>query len=113
MTCNLQVAYNGYMNREKIFEALGHPVRQLILDECSKRQSMTLYECMTQLIMTHDIAISRQAVSKHLAVLEEADLIRSNKEGRYKVIHFHPEPLQGLLDRWLEPPKISQDTEKE
>jgi DNA-binding transcriptional ArsR family regulator len=101
------------MNREKVFEALSHPVRQLILDECSKRQSMTLYECMTQLIMTHDVAISRQAVSKHLTVLEEADLIRSKKEGKYKVLYFHPKPLQGLLDRWLESPKNSEETEKE
>jgi DNA-binding transcriptional ArsR family regulator len=94
------------MNREEheiVFKAIGDPVRRRILDELAERNEMTLYELTARLIMKHRLAISRQAVSKHLAVLEEAGLVHSNRKGKYRVIQFDREPLKRLMDRWLGP----------
>lgn len=70
---NHTVAYNRYMNRDKdaIFKALGESTRRLILDELSERNELTLYELTVRLIMKHDLSISRQAIAKHLSVLED------------------------------------------
>ena len=49
----------------------------------------------------HQLGSSRQAISQHLAVLEDAGLIESRKEGRYKFHHLNTEPLERMADRWL------------
>jgi DNA-binding transcriptional ArsR family regulator len=104
LTSNRRVAYIGYMNWDKdaIFKALADPTRRLILDELSDRNEMTLYELTVRLIMKHDLAISRQAIAKHLSVLEDAGLVKSEKRGKYRVIIFNNEPLKNLLKGWVE-----------
>ncbi len=104
MTSNQMVAYNYNMNWDKdaIFKALGDSTRRLILDELSERIEMTLYELTARLIMKHGLSISRQAIAKHLSVLEDAQLIRSERKGKYRVIIFNNQPLKNLLERWLE-----------
>lgn len=104
MTSNQMVAYNHIMNWDKdaIFRALGDSTRRLILDELSERKEMTLYELTARLIMKHDLSISRQAIAKHLSVLEDAQLISSERKGKYRVIIFNNQPLKNLLERWLE-----------
>lgn len=91
------------MNSDKdaIFKALADTTRRRMLDELSRRNELTLYELTTRLIMKHGLAISRQAITKHLAVLEEAGLVSTGRKGKYRVIVFDNRPLQGLLD-WLE-----------
>lgn len=92
------------MNRDKdaIFKALGDSTRRLILDELSERNELTLYELTARLIMKHDLTISRQAIAKHLAVLEEAGLVESKRKGKFRVLMFHNEPLKNLLKGWVE-----------
>ncbi|GIO61657.1 putative HTH-type transcriptional regulator YuzN [Paenibacillus cineris] len=104
MTCNLGVAYNGFMNWDKdaIFKALADPTRRLMLDELSERNELTLYELTVRLIMKHELSISRQAIAKHLAALEEAGLVMTEKKGKYRVIIFNNEPLKHLLEGWVE-----------
>lgn len=72
------------------------------MDELSERKEMTLYELTARLIMKHDLSISRQAIAKHLSVLEDAQLIRSERKGKYRVIIFNNQPLKNLLKGWVE-----------
>lgn len=104
LTSNHMVAYTQSMNGDKdaIFKALADPTRRLILDELSERSELTLYELTVRLIMKHDLAMSRQAIAKHLSVLEDAGLVQSEKKGKYRVIIFNNEPLKSLLKGWLE-----------
>lgn len=104
LTSNHKVAYNRIMEWDKdvIFKALGDSTRRLILDELSERKEQTLYELTVRLITKHDLSISRQAIAKHLAVLEEAGLVQSEKMGKFRMIIFNNEPLKHLLKGWIE-----------
>lgn len=89
-------------DKEAIFDALGDSTRRRILDELSERNGVTLYELTARLIMKHQLSISRQAVAKHLSVLEDAGLVKSERKGKYRVIVFDNEPLKDLLKDWIE-----------
>lgn len=82
---------------DSIFKALGDPARRLILDSLRAKDGQTLSELEPQLDMT------RFGVMKHLGVLEEAGLIVSRKQGRFKHHHLNALPLQIAIDRWIEP----------
>jgi DNA-binding transcriptional ArsR family regulator len=84
-----------------VFKALADPTRRAILDELAERDGQTLFELCSRLTVKHGLGSSRQAVSQHLAVLEEAGLVATRKEGRYKFHDLRAEPLEHLLDRWL------------
>jgi len=102
LTSNQIVAYTKPMNnKDAIFKALSDSTRRLMLDELSERNELTLYELTVRLISKHDIAISRQGIAKHLALLEEAGLVTSEKKGKYRVLMFNNEPLKNLLDGWI------------
>ncbi len=103
LTCNYIVAYTYYMNWDKdaIFKALGDSTRRLILDELSEQNEQTLYELTVRLITKHDLSISRQAIAKHLSVLEDAGLVTSKRKGKYRVLLFNNEPLKHLLKGWI------------
>ena len=85
------------------FRALADPTRRLILDELALRDDQTLFEICARLAMTKDLAMTRQAVSQHLEVLEAAGLVHSRREGRYKFHHVDTAPLDEIVKRWLEP----------
>lgn len=104
LTCNPKVAYYECMkpDTDAIFKALADSTRRLILDELAERNELTLYELTTRLVMKHSLAISRQAITKHLNALEEAGLVNSERKGKYRVLIFNKEPLTDLLDRWME-----------
>ncbi|MDM5227354.1 metalloregulator ArsR/SmtB family transcription factor [Cytobacillus sp. NJ13] len=89
-------------DKDAIFKALADSTRRLIMDELSERKEMTLYELTARLIMKHNLSISRQAIAKHLSVLEEAELIKSERKGKYRVIIFNNQPLKNLLKGWVE-----------
>ncbi|MCF6469184.1 helix-turn-helix transcriptional regulator [Nonomuraea sp. MG754425] len=90
---------------EDIFKALSDPTRRRILDELVERDGQTLFEICARLMSKHGLALSRQAVSQHLAVLEAADLVRSRRQGRYKFHDLNTEPLEHIVTRWLKPEK--------
>lgn len=83
-----------------VFRALADPTRRLVLDELTERDGQTLFEICTRLIMKHGLTSSRQAVSQHLAVLEQAGLVRTRREGRYKLHHLDTTPLRAIAERW-------------
>lgn len=77
------------------FAALSDPTRRQILDRLRDHGGLTLSQLGEGLPMT------RQAVSKHLAVLEEAELVATMRDGRCKRHYLNPVPLAKLAKRWL------------
>ena len=85
---------------DNVFAALADPTRRAILDELQERSGQTLFELCTRLITQHGLGSSRQAVSQHLAVLEEAGLVRTRRKGRYKFHELDTSPLKAIAERW-------------
>ena len=83
-----------------LYKALADPTRRTILDELTDRDGQTLFEICSRLIMKHGITASRQAISQHLDVLEEAGLVRTRRSGRYKFHSIDTLPLREIGDRW-------------
>jgi len=84
-----------------VFRALADPTRRIILDELAERDGQTLFEICTRLITRHGLTLTRQAISQHLAVLENADLIQTRRQGRYKFHDLNSEPLERIVTRWI------------
>ena len=85
---------------EALFKALADPTRRAILDELTDKDGQTLFEICARLSMKHGLGSSRQAISQHLAVLEEAGLVSSRRDGRYKFHHLDTTPLRSIVERW-------------
>jgi DNA-binding transcriptional ArsR family regulator len=83
-----------------VFKALADPTRRAILDELTDRDGQTLFELCTRLLMKHGIDSTRQAISQHLDVLEDAGLVRVKRDGRYKFHYLDTAPLKEIADRW-------------
>ncbi len=83
-----------------VYRALADPTRRTILDELADLDGQTLFEICNRLIMKHGIGVSRQAISQHLDVLEDACLVRTERSGRYKFHHLDTTPLETILERW-------------
>jgi DNA-binding transcriptional ArsR family regulator len=85
---------------DPLFKALADPTRRVILDELTEKDGQTLFEICGRLTMKHGLSSSRQAISQHLAVLEEAGLVNTRREGRYKFHHLDTTPLRSIVERW-------------
>jgi DNA-binding transcriptional ArsR family regulator len=83
-----------------VFKALADPTRRALLDELQERGGQTLFELCTRLVSRHGLGSTRQAVSQHLDVLEEAGLVRTRREGRYKFHDLDTSPLKAIVQRW-------------
>ena len=90
-----------------VFRALADPTRRVILDELRERNGQTLFELCSRLITRHGLGSSRQAISQHLGVLEDAGLVVVRREGRYKFHFLDTSPLQAIPERW--PPPAGED----
>ncbi|MFL6120735.1 ArsR/SmtB family transcription factor [Actinophytocola sp.] len=84
-----------------VFKALADPTRRTILDELTDRNGQTLFEICARLATKHGLGSSRQAISQHLDVLEEAGLVEIRREGRYKFHYINTAPLEPIVERWL------------
>ncbi|WP_427893017.1 ArsR/SmtB family transcription factor [Kribbella sp. GL6] len=80
---------------DDVFRALADPSRRRLLDLLNVRNGQTLRELCAELDM------ARQSVSKHLAVLESANLITTVWRGREKLHHLNAEPINAIADRWI------------
>lgn len=83
------------MAMDAVFRALADPVRRRLLDSLYARNGQTLGELCTG----HDM--TRQAVMKHLAILEGANLVVTQKRGREKLHYLNPVPIHEIADRWI------------
>ena len=86
---------------DEVFRALADPTRRAILDELADRDGQTLFELCGRLLMKHGIDSTRQAISQHLEVLEDAGLVSTRREGRYKFHDLNTGPLETLTDPWV------------
>ncbi len=80
---------------DKVFKALADASRRELLDRLHANNGQTL----GQLCETLDM--SRQAVTKHLAILEEASLVVALWRGREKFHYLNPVPLHEIAERWI------------
>jgi DNA-binding transcriptional ArsR family regulator len=80
---------------DAVFKALADPVRRQLLDALHARNGQTLGELCGGREMT------RQAVSKHLAILEAANLVAAERRGREKLHYLNPVPIHEIADRWI------------
>jgi DNA-binding transcriptional ArsR family regulator len=86
-----------------VFRALADPTRRAIVDELADRDGQTLFEICSRLAMGQYGTSTRQAISQHLDVLEDAGLVHVRREGRYKFHTLDLAPLREAVTRWLEP----------
>src|ERR1700749_4805637 len=89
------VAYNTAMKDDLVFKALADASRRQLLDRLVKQQGRSL----NQFCEGHDM--SRQGVTKHLKLLEEANLVATVKQGREKLHYLNPVPINGIYSRWI------------
>src|SRR5262245_34770019 len=80
---------------DDVFKALADPSRRGLLDRLYGHNGQTLSELCARLAMT------RQAVSKHLAILEGANLVATVKRGREKLHYLNPVPIHEIAERWI------------
>ena len=80
---------------DKVFKALADPSRRELLDRLHARNGQTLNELCQGLEMT------RQSVTQHLGVLEDANLISVQRQGREKLHYFNPVPIHEIYERWI------------
>ena len=80
---------------DAVFKALADESRRKLLDELHKSNGRTLTQLCAHLAMT------RQAVSKHLALLESANLVVTVWRGREKLHYLNPVPLHEIYQRWI------------
>ena len=107
MTCKSLLAYCPQAG--DVFKALAEPTRRAILDELTERNGQTLLEICVRLATKYQLGSSRQAISQHLDVLEDAGLVRTRREGRYKYHDIDTTPLDHIVDRWR--PQASQNSQ--
>lgn len=81
---------------DKVFHALGSASRRKILDVVRNSPG-----CSVKHVCRH-FDVSRVAVMKHLAVLEQADLLVSEKNGRTRSLYFNTVPIQMIYERWTD-----------
>jgi uncharacterized protein YndB with AHSA1/START domain/DNA-binding transcriptional ArsR family regulator len=80
---------------DEVFKALADSGRRRLLDSLNTRNGQTLRELCAELDM------ARQSVSKHLAVLEAANLITTRRSGREKLHYLNADPINAIADRWI------------
>lgn len=80
---------------DAVFKALADASRRRLLDQLFRNNGQTLSELCAPLNMT------RQAVTKHLLILEEARLVTVVWRGREKLHYLNPVPLHAIYERWI------------
>lgn len=92
------------MHEDTVFRALADASRRRLLDRLHAKTGQTLGELCQGLEMT------RQAVAKHLSILEAANLVSSQRRGREKLHFINPVPINDIAERWIdkfERPRLS------
>jgi uncharacterized protein YndB with AHSA1/START domain/DNA-binding transcriptional ArsR family regulator len=80
---------------DEVFRALADPSRRQLLDRLNARNGQTLRELCAGLDM------ARQSVSKHLAILEAAELVTTVRRGREKLHYLNAAPINAIAERWM------------
>jgi DNA-binding transcriptional ArsR family regulator len=92
------------MDEDAVFRALADASRRQLLDRLHRNNGQTLGGLCQGMNMT------RQAVAKHLSILEEANLVSWKRQGREKLHFINPVPINEIAERWIgkfERPRLS------
>lgn len=81
--------------RRDVFQAIADPTRRALI-------GLLAIQAMTPNALAEHFNSSRQAVSKHIRILVECDLVKPDQQGREIVYHFNPKAMQEV-DQWLAP----------
>lgn len=84
------------MDDDAVFKALADRSRRGLLDRLHENNGQTLSE------LCQGLDMSRQAVTKHLDILEAANLVATNWRGREKLHFINPVPINAIAERWIE-----------
>jgi DNA-binding transcriptional ArsR family regulator/uncharacterized protein YndB with AHSA1/START domain len=85
----------AYPSLDDAFKALADPSRRLLLDRLNERNGQTLRE------LCAGLGMARQSVSKHLAMLEAANLVTTVRRGREKLHYLNAAPINEIAERWI------------
>lgn len=80
---------------DQVFKAVADPVRRLLLDRLRENDGQSLNSLCAKVEMT------RQAVTKHLKILERASLVVTRRQGRKKLHYLNPVPIHEIVERWI------------
>ena len=80
---------------DAVFKALADATRRRLLDRLHAENGQSLGQ------LCEGMEMSRQAVTKHLAILEEANLVAAQKRGREKLHFINPVPIHDIAERWI------------
>ena len=80
---------------DDVFKALADSTRRELLDRLFEKNGQTLGE------LCEKLAMSRQAVTKHLKILEDANLVAVRWSGREKLHYLNPVPIHEIAERWI------------
>jgi DNA-binding transcriptional ArsR family regulator len=83
------------MEMDDVFKALADASRRSLLDRLHAKNGQTLNE------LCEGLAMTRQAVTKHLVILEEANLVSTRRQGREKLHYLNPVPIHQIGERWI------------
>jgi DNA-binding transcriptional ArsR family regulator len=83
------------MSMDNVFKALADPMRRRLLDDLRAHNGQTLGA------LCEGRGMTRQAVTKHLAILEAANLVAIEKRGREKLHYLNAVPIHDIADRWI------------
>jgi DNA-binding transcriptional ArsR family regulator len=83
------------MSMDTVFRALADASRRQLLDRLHHKNGQTLGE------LCEGLAMSRQAVTKHLAILEDSNLVATKRQGREKLHFINPVPINDIAERWI------------
>src|SRR6202521_2457449 len=83
------------MNEDAVFRALADASRRQLLDWLHSKNGQTLSE------LCQGLDMNRQAVAKHLAILQEANLVSTRRQGREKLHFINPVPINEIAERWI------------
>ncbi|MHA6525766.1 ArsR/SmtB family transcription factor [Tessaracoccus sp. G1721] len=87
------------MDEDLVFKALADPIRRLLMDALFERDGRPLGE-LTDLVQSR-VDMTRFGVAKHLRILEEAGIVTTRRQGREKLHHLNPVPIQQIHERWI------------
>ncbi len=80
---------------DRVFKALADPSRRELIDRLHAKNGQTLSE------LCQGLGMARQSVTQHLGLLEDANLISVQRQGREKLHYFNPVPIHELYARWI------------
>ena len=95
------VTYGDHVSDDDlVFKALADPIRRVLLDALFERDGRSQSE-LEEVVREHT-EMTRFGVAKHLRLLEEANLVVTRKQGREKLHHLNPVPIQSIHERWID-----------